>query len=250
MKKFILVCSVYGLCLLTGCGNEDNPLSAGGVSLGGTGTGSPSTGSTIPPTLPGQGHVVFKPDFYKVTYPDNAQQNCAGIQRSFRFIDKETGQVIPAGEQRIIPKVTDIDPTNMVLQIRVQNTTSHIMYEYHNACALPFKLVDDQGYEHFSNQQFSCSSGESIHIIQPHECKTYEFKFDLPKQLQQWQLNYQISYETQYSADISLKKDHQSQCDALQTSIRAEPSDDDSSSTSADSVQSDVNSTDDPCNIE
>jgi hypothetical protein len=135
--------TIFSWMFLYGC-SEDGSFNVGGVSLGGTGTGSLGGGNTNPPT-PGnpedEGPIFILIDHFEFLYSAPQFQSCDGIERTFQFIDKASGQVILDGSKKVLSSMDSKDITNVLLRVKVKNMTSQVVYEYIDACKSPVKIM-------------------------------------------------------------------------------------------------------------
>ena len=210
------------MLFLSGCG-EDGSFSAGGVSLGGAGTGISVGGSNTNPPTPGNPEeeepILPRIDHFVLLYSAAQFQNCDGMERTFQFIDKATGKVISAGSGSVLSSMDSKDFTHILLRVKIKNTTSQVAYEYIDACKTPVKITSDlngENNELDASQRFSCANNDSyMQIYQVNEQKTYDFDFDLPNQVMTWK----FSYQPQYSFGLLTEKRGRTQCNALETSL-------------------------------
>ncbi|WP_335953655.1 hypothetical protein [Acinetobacter higginsii] len=221
--KNLITFTIFSMLFLSGCG-EDGSFSAGGVSLGGTGTGIPPlSGSNNNPPKPGNpdenGPILIQPDHFELVYPfPQYPQNCDGIERVFQFIDKASGKIILEGSRSNLSSMNTHDLTNVLLRLKVKNTSSSMAYEYIGACRTPIKIIDTfngVNTELNTNQRFSCDGAEYIQIYQANEEKIYNFDFDLPNRPTIWQFDYQPTY----SFELLPEKTKRTECPALSISL-------------------------------
>lgn len=206
--------------------NEDY---SAGVSLGGTGTGrgdSILTTAPKPEIKPDPTETPEKPEspqstsselILAITYPDTVTQNCQGLQRTLSFINPSTHELKIVNSQQFLDSRHNI-PNDIGLRLEVCNTTAHQVYEYIDQCQSPLQLIDE--YNEITptiDPPYVCQQEESIHLYNPHQCKTYIFKSNIRSIEQQWRLRYQ----TQYSFDMPKQKNQRTQCDALETRLPA-----------------------------
>ena len=193
-----MVVTALGLTLFSGCGENFSA----GVSFGGTGTGPSLGGGTVkPPDLgnpdDNKGPISLPYDHYELIYPEPIfmSDNCEGTIRTFQFIDKTSGKVILSDSQQALFSMDAKTSTNVLLRLNIKNTTSHVVYEYFNACKAPIKIIDGDNTELEGNHRFSCNSNDTyMQFYQPNDEKNYDFDVDLPNKLTTWRFVYQPSY--------------------------------------------------------
>ncbi|MND98399.1 hypothetical protein D3C80_907480 [compost metagenome] len=226
--KQLVTFTIFSMVFLYGCA-EDSSFSVG-VGLGGTGTGIPIGGGNTNPPTPGdpkdEGPILILIDHFELLYSAPQFQNCDGIERTFQFIDKASGQVILDGSKKVLSSMDSKDITNVLLRVKVKNTTSQAVYEYIDACKTPVKIMNSLNGDNKElgvNQRFSCNSDDSyMQIYQMNEQKTYDFDFDLPNDLTTWQ----FSYQPQYSFGLFPENVDRTQCSVLGISLTIVPIED------------------------
>ncbi|MEE9884342.1 hypothetical protein IV507_00350 [Acinetobacter nosocomialis] len=219
-KLSTLICCLVGI-LLTGCG--ENSLSAGGVSLGGTGTGintQPSPpiigdGESHPPSQIDQEQMISLQQSH-IKYRGKINDTCNGINRFISFKQKINENY----EEFLVDKNIDI-PLNsleqkVILNVKTCNETSSPVYEHIANCTSPITLLDENGLPS-SASNISCNDSELIHIYQPNQCHTYEIEYNLPTVPKLWR----FKYATQYTFNL-LEGSSITECAPLETSLEIE----------------------------
>jgi len=239
LKWFLPLC---GTIFLSACGEDSN--FTAGASMGGSGTGnySPSPMPPInigeplppiieppvvappiivePPVLPppvvAPPITVLPPEIiseeYKINYSGDIENNCAGIRRSLHLVDSQSGQILKPNENSQLSESSTAHPKNVTVQMVVQNLTNNLIYEYIEDCKSPFQLKNTTtGTIQHSNQELSCLYNESIQVYRPFETKTYQLKFNLPLEANQWVLE----HHTVYSLNDIAPQQKRVQCNNL-----------------------------------
>ncbi|MGK9156022.1 hypothetical protein [Acinetobacter radioresistens] len=226
MQYLKITLAVCGILLFPGCGEEG--IYTAGVSLGGSGTGSNPPGENPNPAPPHGGDneappIIIEPPptieeppviddrIYKVRYEGKSEDTCSGVRRTMYILDIESGQNLDSQTAIVLRDKLLQDP-NIAVQIVIQNQSNNIVYENIQSCQVPFQLKIMDGKILKASQQFSCGKNESVQIYQPFETKVYDFKFNIPKESNQWKLLYKANY---YFHDAELKDQH-IQCNDLE----------------------------------
>ncbi|GEM_PF-6256963 len=220
MQYLKITLAICGILLFSGCGEEG--IYTAGASLGGSGTGSNPPGGNPNPAPPHGGDneappiiiepppIIIEPPpiiedrVYKVRYEGKGEDSCSGVKRTIYMLDIQSGQILDSQAATILKGELLQDP-NIVVQIVIQNQSNNIVYEKIQSCQLPFQLKSMDGKSLKANQQFSCGKNESVQIYKPYETKVYDFKFNIPKESNQWKLLYKANYSFY---DIQSKAQH------------------------------------------
>ncbi|WP_026471242.1 hypothetical protein [Alkanindiges illinoisensis] len=214
-KFYFLVCSVL---FLSGCGDEN---STAGVSLGGSGTGYPQPQPPIdiptvpnpsppiepsspneppleptPPVAPAPAPPPPPPIVSKLKFvnPGVVKQRCEGIERSIQFESIETGELLEENVKKAVLPQPNTNSNNMAVRMSVCNVMPEARFEHVSSCTSPVKLLDFKGDVMPAQANFTCSSGESLVVYQPSECKVSRYEFAVPTHTAQWYLSYESSY--------------------------------------------------------
>lgn len=234
IRFILLIISVF---FITACNVGDESFSAGGVSLGGSGTGRGE--QTLPPggAHPPEGEFIFEePDVeweLNVIYSDQTEQNCGVIQRSLQFIDPLTQQLING--QQDLP-----EDNNVILQVNIQNLSQQPVYEFINNCQ-PIMITNTGSDEIARGLSSSCSGEESLQVYQPYQIKTFQYVIPLETYYNySWTLNYQ----SEYASTALAEKSSRMQCPAAQIKMDVDffeiiPEEQDRVASQADQMQDD-----------
>ncbi|QER39193.1 hypothetical protein F2A31_05540 [Acinetobacter suaedae] len=221
LRTFLLM----GGILLTGCGGDDF---SAGVSLGGTGNGSgigvnnPQPPTTNPPII-GEPDETPIPELEEVdtsilkeqVYSGKKEQSCGGLHRSMYFKGLVNGQYDEIVEELRTP-ISQYDRTvGAILHVKVCNTTSSPVYEYIPSCRSPISLLNQNGTPILPHNWMSCINSEFIHVYQPNQCHTYDFRYTFANVIKQWKFRYQ----TEYAFNL-IGNDNRIQCEPLETSLK------------------------------
>lgn len=200
MKKIYLY--FFAAFSLVACGEELGSLSVGGVSLGGTGL--PKPGGALPSPSEEENaleYIIWSNGLYSHTCDDN-------IMVSAYLLNNDTGEaLLTSGIGTFVKDINENSPTNLTIVLTVKNNNLNPIYEYRNSCESPTQLKDQEKNIYEPMQDTSCvTTTDEYQMLMPYQTKTYNLKYQIPKEFQSWNLKYNNLYSVNQLSPIEQRK--------------------------------------------
>ncbi|MBJ9986998.1 hypothetical protein IAE19_16325 [Acinetobacter sp. S40] len=207
---------------LAACG-EDGNYSAG-VSLGGTGTGPLGNGEggllITDAQLPKPSDDIDPELIHEYIIWSNGaiESQCGDVKVSIQLLHNQTKQPLEYGQGSVVSTPTDLQPTNVSVQITTENLIQHPVFEYLTECKPNLKLEDQFGNEYKSNQEYICANDSLVREYGPLQKNIYHYSFSVPLA----ESKRTILYQPDFSSKIQLTKEQRQSCTPLIYEINIE----------------------------